>query len=128
MLTITLSAPLLYITAILFGAPLVSHHAQTLLLALHLALLTTPPLFYVHGLDQTTWLRLASLQQPVDEVYGQALGALAGAWVGAIPIPLDWDREWQKWPVTIICGMYMGAVVGKLAGGYLFKGAKMKIN
>lgn len=64
----------------------------------------------------------------MDEVYGQALGALAGAWVGAIPIPLDWDREWQKWPVTIICGMYLGAVIGKLAGGHLFRGAKMKIN
>lgn len=95
---------------------------------MHLALLTTPQLFYVHGLDAATWLRLASLQQPVDEVYGMTLGACVGAWIGAIPIPLDWDREWQKWPVTIVGGLYAGAVLGKLAGGYLFKGAKMKIN
>jgi phosphatidylinositol glycan class F len=57
-----------------------------------------------------------------------AMGALVGAWVGAIPIPLDWDREWQKWPVTIICGMYTGAVLGKVAGGYLFNGSKVKIS
>lgn len=126
-LTLFLSAPLLYIIVILFGAPLVSHHPHTLLLALHLALLATPHLFYVHGLEAATWLRLVSLQQPVDETYGMTLGACLGAWVGAIPIPLDWDREWQKWPVTIICGLYIGAVVGKLAGGYLLKGVKLKM-
>ena len=56
-----------------------------------------------------------------------ALGACVGAWIGAIPIPLDWDREWQKWPVTIICGLYAGAVIGKVAGG-LLKGSKMKMS
>lgn len=127
-LTFFLSAPLLYIIVILFGAPLVSHHLQTLLLAVHLALLTTPHLYYVHGLETATWLRLASLQQPVDEIYGMSLGACVGAWVGAIPIPLDWDREWQKWPVTIVCGLYAGAVIGKLVGGYLLKGSKMKMS
>ncbi|KAK3621920.1 Glycosylphosphatidylinositol (GPI) anchor assembly protein [Elasticomyces elasticus] len=126
-LTIVLSAPLLYIIVILFGAPLTTHHLHTLLFALHLALLTTPHLYYVHGLDAPTWLRLASLQQPIDESYGMSLGACVGAWVGAIPIPLDWDREWQKWPVTVVVGMYAGAVVGKLAGGYLFKGWKIKL-
>lgn len=123
-LSITLSTPLLYLLIILFGAP---PHLPTLLLALHLALLTTPPLFYVHGLDQGIWRRLVSLQQPVDEVYGMAAGALLGAWVGAIPIPLDWDREWQRWPVTVVCGMYVGAVGGKVVGGYLLNGARGKI-
>jgi len=28
----------------------------------------------------------------------------------------------------VVCGAYAGAVVGKLAGGYLFKGMKMKIS
>lgn len=63
----------------------------------------------------------------MDELYGMSLGACVGAWLGAIPIPLDWDREWQKWPVTVVAGCYVGAVVGKLLGGYVFKGAKMKI-
>ncbi|TKA66836.1 hypothetical protein B0A55_08820 [Friedmanniomyces simplex] len=111
-LTAVLSAPLLYIIVILFGAPLTTHHLRTLLLALHLALLTTPHLYYAHGLDAPAWLRIASLQSPVDEVYGMSLGACVGAWLGAIPIPLDWDREWQKWPVTVVVGMYVGAAVG----------------
>jgi phosphatidylinositol glycan class F len=113
---------------VLFGAPLVSHHAHTMLLAVHLAFLTTPPLFYVHGLDASTWMRLASLQQPVDEIFGLALGACVGAWIGAVPIPLDWDRDWQRWPVTVVFGAYAGAVVGKLAGGFVFKGMKIKIS
>ncbi|KAH9826193.1 Glycosylphosphatidylinositol anchor biosynthesis protein 11 [Teratosphaeria destructans] len=126
-LTLTLSTPLLYIVLILFGAPLTTHHPQTLLLALHLALLTTPQLFYAHGLDAQTWLRIASLQLPVDEVYGMGLGACAGAWVGAIPIPLDWDREWQKWPVTVLVGLYMGAMVGKVLCGFVFKGWRIQL-
>ena len=24
-----------------------------------------------------------------------AMGAMAGTWIGAFPIPLDWDRPWQ---------------------------------
>jgi GPI ethanolamine phosphate transferase 2/3 subunit F len=126
-LTLLLSTPLLYIITILFGAPLVSQHPHTLLLALHLALLTTPQLFYAHGLEAETWLRIASLQLPVDEVYGMGLGACAGAWVGAIPIPLDWDRDWQRWPVTVVVGLYVGAVVGKVAGGFLFQGWRIQM-
>ncbi|EMC98997.1 hypothetical protein BAUCODRAFT_387348 [Baudoinia panamericana UAMH 10762] len=127
-LTTTLSAPVLYIVVVLFGAPLVSHHPHTFLLALHLALLTTPQLYYVHGLDPTTWLQIASLQVPIDETYGMSLGACVGAWLGAIPIPLDWDRDWQRWPVTVVTGLYIGAVVGKIAGGYVFKGWKIKLS
>ena len=125
-LTMTISVPILSITLVLFGAPITTHHLHTLLLALHLALLTTPPLFYAHGLDASTWVEIVSLQSPIDAVYGMSLGACLGAWVGALPIPLDWDREWQKWPFTIVVGLYIGAVVGKLGGGYLFQGKKTK--
>lgn len=127
-LTLTLSAPILYIVSVLFGAPLTTHLPHTLLLAVHLALLITPHLYYVHGLDPTTWTHIASLQLPIDEAYGMSIGACVGAWIGAIPIPLDWDREWQKWPVTIVVGLYAGAVVGKVPGAYVVKGRKIKIN
>lgn len=38
----------------------------------------------------------------------QSYGALGGAWLGAIPIPLDWDRPWQAWPVTLVYGSLAG--------------------
>jgi phosphatidylinositol glycan class F len=54
------------------------------------------------------------------------VGACVGAWLGAVPIPLDWDREWQKWPVTIVTGCYLGYVVGKTLGGWsLVRGRRM---
>lgn len=37
----------------------------------------------------------------------------------------DRDREWQKWPVTIVTGAYIGYAVGKLLGGTLLKGKKI---
>jgi PiT family inorganic phosphate transporter len=53
------------------------------------------------------------------------VGAVLGAWLGAVPIPLDWDREWQKWPVTIVTGMYIGHALGARVVGSLFFGKRM---
>jgi hypothetical protein len=33
---------------------------------------------------------------------------LIGAWCGAIPFLLDWDRTWQVWPSTCLMGMLFG--------------------
>ena len=42
-------------------------------------------------------------------------------------VQLTWsrDREWQKWPVTIVTGAYIGYAIGKLLGGTLLKGKKV---
>lgn len=109
---------------VLFGAPLLTHTEHTLLCAAHLSLLTSFPLFYVHGVDATAWLGSASFKAPLDEGYGALLGAGLGAWLGAVPIPLDWDREWQKWPVTILVGVYAGFVLGRVLGGTVLFGKK----
>ena len=41
-----------------------------------------------------------------------AWGACAGAWAGATPIPLDWNRAWQRWPVSVVRGLAFGHVLG----------------
>ncbi|KAI9652331.1 MAG: Glycosylphosphatidylinositol (GPI) anchor assembly protein [Alyxoria varia] len=126
-LSLTLSTPPLYILAVLHGAPLTTHHAHTGLLAAHLALLTTPPLFYIHGVSAARWRALVSLAAPFDAPRGAAVGAIVGGWVGAVPIPLDWDREWQKWPVTVLVGVYLGWAVGKVVGGTVAWGRIIKM-
>ncbi|KAF5875197.1 putative recombination hotspot-binding protein [Botrytis fragariae] len=103
---------------ILFGAPFTTHIEHTLLSSAHISLLALFPLFYIHGVDSVRWLEVASLYAPIDEVFGAALGCALGAWLGAVPIPLDWDREWQKWPVTVVTGAFGGYVVGKFVGGF----------
>ena len=101
--------PFFYGAMVLFGAPFLTHGSHTFLCAAHLAFLVLFPLFYVHGVDAPSWAAVGSFQAPFDETFGGLVGGIVGAWLGAVPIPLDWDREWQKWPVTILCGVYGGS-------------------
>ena len=55
-------------------------------------------------------------------------GLQVGAWLGAVPIPLDWDRDWQKWPVTIVIGSYLGWAVFRLVGRYLLNGKRINFD
>ncbi|KAI9764175.1 MAG: Glycosylphosphatidylinositol (GPI) anchor assembly protein [Geoglossum simile] len=125
LLTLVLGPPVLATLMILFGAPLTTHIPHTLLAATHMSLLAILPLVYVHGVDKKKWTDVASALLPLDEAFGGTVGTLLGCWLGAIPIPLDWDREWQKWPVTVLTGAYIGYAVGKFMGGYVFKGKRL---
>ena len=128
-LLLSLSIPTLPLFAILilFGAPLTSHHQHTLLLASHISVLACQPLFFIHGVSARIWQEVLSAAVPFDVVWGGSIGCVVGAWIGAVPIPLDWDREWQKWPVTIVVGAYVGFVVGRYAGEYLLKGRRIEM-
>jgi len=120
-----MTIPLVHVTFILFGAQLLAQVKRTALLSAHFSFLTLFPLFHAHGLDGAAWLAIGGLTAPLDEVYGGLLGGVLGAWLAAIPIPLDWDREWQKWPVTIVAGMYAGYLAGKVLGGTVLYGVRL---
>jgi len=123
-----ISVSVLAAVQVLFGAPITTHIPHTLLGSAHVTLLAIFPLIYVHGSDGQKWREIASVYSPIDEVFGGSVGCFLGAWLGAVPIPLDWDREWQKWPVTIVTGAYAGYVVGKLVGGWVLKGKKIEFD
>ncbi|KAF3018129.1 Glycosylphosphatidylinositol (GPI) anchor assembly protein [Neopestalotiopsis sp. 37M] len=123
LLTIFSAVPL-HVLFVLFGAPFLTHLPNTFLCSLHLSLLGLYPLFYSHGVATNDWLEILGVRSPFDEAFGGLVGACFGAWIGAVPIPLDWDREWQKWPVTILVGVYAGYVLGKLVGGTLAYGKR----
>ena len=85
---------------ILFGAPLTTHTSETVLTALHLSLLASYPLFASviptsENLRQLVTLEYSSDIDVQKWAYWGACGTCLGAWLGAVPIPLDWDREWQ---------------------------------
>ncbi|KAJ8295830.1 Glycosylphosphatidylinositol anchor biosynthesis protein 11 [Rhodotorula toruloides] len=123
---ITLGATLtLHGAIVLLGAPLTSNVTHTFLLALLLAVLAVLPLSIALPPVATTngrfaWLRLVSSLSPSDNLelvlIAPAVGTLVGAWTGAFPIPLDWDRPWQKWPVTPTVGALAGHAIGSLVG------------
>ena len=128
MLSLVLSgiaAPAVYVLFVLFGAPFLDHTPHTLLCAAHFALLALFPLFYSRGVDSQALVAVAGASAPLDEVFGGLVGAVLGAWLGAVPIPLDWDREWQKWPVTILVGMYAGSLLFSVVAGTLFYGKRL---
>ncbi|KAF2154677.1 hypothetical protein K461DRAFT_100052 [Myriangium duriaei CBS 260.36] len=127
-LSLSLGAPLLAAVLILFGAPFTTLQLPTLAAAAHIALLAGVPLVYVHGVDTARWRRVAALDVPIDDTFGAALGVLLGAWVGAVPIPLDWDREWQRWPVTVLAGAYGGWALGKAVGGTVGRGKRVRLD
>ncbi|KAM3441869.1 hypothetical protein MY4824_001283 [Beauveria thailandica] len=121
----TLTVPALYALFVLFGAPFLSHTAHTALCAAHFALLGVFPVVHARGLDRPALVAVAGATAPLDEAFGALVGAAAGAWLGAVPIPLDWDRDWQRWPVTIVVGVYLGAAAGSLLAGTVLYGKRM---
>lgn len=117
-LTIAIPPVPLAVLALVLGAPLypTSLIPHTLALAVHVAILSTLPIFYTHGVSSTAWRDVVAAWLPFDEagVWGGTVGTMVGGWVGAIPIALDWDREWQKWPCTVVWGAVLGWAVGRV--------------
>ena len=76
---------------VLFGAPATSHVVPTLLCAAHVALVAAFPLVCAHGVDAEKWRQVLAVEAPIGEAFVGAIGALVGAWAGAVPIPLGGD-------------------------------------
>jgi phosphatidylinositol glycan class F len=124
----TAGTTLLFALALhLLGAPAAAF-VRTLLFSLNLALLTAWPIvaalgipsIYDDGIAARYRLTRLLCAWRAEDAHERALaypvaGTLVGAWIGAIPIPLDWDRPWQTYPLTPL----VGALVGFLAGGYV---------
>ncbi|KIK96074.1 hypothetical protein PAXRUDRAFT_826340 [Paxillus rubicundulus Ve08.2h10] len=123
------TAVTMYVVALMFGAPLASHHLHTVLLASVVAILTTFAPAFALGcpsmatetaamINQLAWTRLFVEISPRNAferalVY-PAVGTVIGSWLGAIPIALDWDRPWQAWPLTPLLGSLGGYIIGAL--------------
>ncbi|ODV98026.1 hypothetical protein PACTADRAFT_185606 [Pachysolen tannophilus NRRL Y-2460] len=112
-----------YVIIVLFGAPFLSLTLQTLLLSLHFSLITIFPLFIVYNFTKANdfnhycYLIFSNFSTDTllnHQVYFISIGGVIGTWLGVFPIPLDWDRDWQKWPITLIVGGYTGSVIGAL--------------
>lgn len=102
---------------ILFGAPMLSHLAETFLLATHFLLVFLQPMLVLFRLDVRKLLPVMELNRSHRVILSHpvlctAAGTVLGTWLGVIPLPLDWDRPWQAWPVTLLVGMYAGTILG----------------
>lgn len=131
-----LSIVLFHVIAVLYGAPLTESFSETFHLATLLAATTVMPCLTIIGADAAALVRVFAHNKPELGleccVWITTSSSIVGAWFGAFPIPLDWDRPWQAWPVSCIIGTLLGYGMGLLiASGYILyqynKIRKMKL-
>ncbi|CCH45823.1 Glycosylphosphatidylinositol anchor biosynthesis protein 11 [Wickerhamomyces ciferrii] len=97
----------IYLLVVLFGAPFTTYFQENLILSTHLSFLSYP-------------IIVSYFKTGEKSIYYKYLAFIAiGAWFGAIAIPLDWDRDWQNWPLPIVISSYIGSFIGYSIVGLL---------
>lgn len=108
-----------FVGIILFGAPFLDNHEQTMMLSSLLTLLAVFPLVVHSGVEDAMQLMFAvkvyNKDSVVEMLINNAKFAVCGAWLGAVVIPLDWNTPWQVWPIPC----YLGALGGYLVSNVL---------
>lgn len=108
-----------FVGIILFGAPVLDCHEETLMLSAVLTLLAVFPLIAHAGVETSMQLLFGvkgyGKDTIVEMLISNALLTVCGAWLGAVVIPLDWNTPWQQWPIPC----YLGAI-----GGYLLSNVR----
>ncbi|KAJ2769777.1 Glycosylphosphatidylinositol (GPI) anchor assembly protein [Coemansia nantahalensis] len=101
---------------VLFGAPAASKLGETAMAAVNVALLAVTPVVLTLKADASAWRRALLSTEPKSLPEKWAAGifwcTMLAAWSAALFIPMDWDRPWQRWPIPIVGGAYLGNLVG----------------
>nr|AFK47377.1 unknown [Lotus japonicus] len=105
--------------AIALGAPVTSQYLpKTVNWSLMMSLFTKF-LHHVLGSSWADWRRIFAQSKPNGFVEYliclPAHGAVIGGWFGAWPMPLDWERPWQEWPISVSYGTLAGYMVALVA-------------
>jgi phosphatidylinositol glycan class F len=84
-----------------------------------MSIFTTVPASCVLGSSWADWKRIFAHTKPNGSIEYliclQAHGAVIGGWFGAWPMPLDWERPWQEWPISVSYGTLAGYLVALVA-------------
>lgn len=106
--------------AIVLGAPIGAQYLlKTLNWSLVMSSFSVVPSACVFGSSWMDWQRLFAYTKPngtIDHMICiPAHGAIIGAWFGAWPMPLDWERPWQEWPICVSYGAVIGYSIAMVA-------------
>ncbi|XP_059459379.1 uncharacterized protein LOC132188833 [Corylus avellana] len=106
--------------AIALGTPVgTQYFSKTISWSLMMSLFTIVPAASVFGVSWKDWQRIFAHTKPVGSVdliiCLPAHGAVIGAWFGAWPMPLDWERPWQEWPICVSYGAIAGYLIAMVA-------------
>eukprot|EP00257_Ricinus_communis_P024640 XP_025012054.1 phosphatidylinositol-glycan biosynthesis class F protein isoform X4 [Ricinus communis] len=105
--------------AIVLGSPVgIQYLSKTVNWSLLMSLFTFVPAASVFGSSWSHWHRIFAHSKPNGSleymICMPAHGAVIAAWFGAWPMPLDWERPWQEWPICVTYGAMIGYLVGML--------------
>ncbi|XP_018827958.1 uncharacterized protein C1450.15-like isoform X3 [Juglans regia] len=113
-----LGALVISLGAIALGAPVGTRYFLTTInWSLLMSLFTIVPAVSVFGSSWKDWQRIFAHTncRPIGSldfmICLPAHGAIIGAWLGAWPMPLDWERPWQEWPICVSYGAMAGYLV-----------------
>ncbi|GAB1599102.1 phosphatidylinositol-glycan biosynthesis class F protein-like [Argonauta hians] len=115
--------------AVCFGAPFFTHTSETFHFAMLLSCCSILPILMSVGTNFNCWLKIFVENHPGDGCEQTAfilcICSIVGAWLGAFPIPLDWDRPWQVWPISCEIGTLCGYLAGLvISSGFIFRESK----
>ncbi|KAK7411617.1 hypothetical protein VNO78_03052 [Psophocarpus tetragonolobus] len=119
-LGVPVGALLNFLGAVALGAPVtIQYLPKTVNWALMMSVFTTVPASCVLGSSWADWRRIFAQTKPNGSIEYliclPAHGAVIGAWFGAWPMPLDWERPWQEWPISVSYGTIAGYLVAMVA-------------
>ncbi|KAJ1845990.1 Glycosylphosphatidylinositol (GPI) anchor assembly protein [Coemansia sp. RSA 2703] len=112
------SALVLSIVFVLFGAPIFSQHGETYMAAVNVSFLAVTPAILTLKADIGSWRKALLSLQPKTLPEKWAAGffwcTMVTCWAGAYFVPMDWGRPWQRWPIPIVGGAFLGYLIGLL--------------
>lgn len=113
-----------YILAVLLGAPVFSKHYKTFSFAFLLSILTILPCCLYLGPDSVPTLITSLTCFEGNELYEKFVFNIRltvfGAWLGAVLIPLDWNKPYQEWPIPCSLGAIAGYFVSNFISFLLY--------
>jgi phosphatidylinositol glycan class F len=111
------STCVVYFVAFTFGASLIEDFLGNLAFSLLISLLCFLPSFVlikhespIELLDRL-FIRNEFETGLERDLVNVSLATICGAWLGALVIPLDWDRWWQQWPISCVFGSIGAAIL-----------------
>lgn len=102
------------------GAPVLDHYPETCALAVLLTILAVFPIVQFLGMHNALQVFRSGSDlgfiNKLDAAYLDvckvtAIGVVFGAWAGSVAYPLDWDRNWQAYPIPNVVGAIGGLAV-----------------
>ncbi|XP_055378419.1 uncharacterized protein LOC129610091 [Condylostylus longicornis] len=107
---------------IILGAPVLQNYEETFVLALLLTITTVSPAVLIlggSGALQLCFCEKVEYYSKSDEISlnihkYELMGTLFGAWAASVVSPLDWDRDWQAYPIPNVIGALLGNAIGNL--------------